>query len=60
MTLILDLRDNSKKNKDWETADIIRDKLSEINIQIKDTKDGSQWSGVWNHASLCGRFQHTS
>ena len=37
------LRDNSKKNKDWETADIIRDKLSEINIQIKDTRDGTNW-----------------
>ena len=39
----LDLRDNSKKNKDWEPADIIRDKLSEINIQIKDTRDGTNW-----------------
>ena len=43
MKLIIDLRDNSKKNKDWETADIIRDKLSEINIQIKDTRDGTNW-----------------
>ena len=43
MKLIIDLRDNSKKNKDWETADIIRDKLSEINIQIKDTREGTNW-----------------
>ena len=43
MKLIIDLRDNSKKNKDWETADLIRDKLSEINIQIKDTRDGTNW-----------------
>ena len=41
--LFIDLRDNSKKNKDWETADIIRDKLSEINIQIKDTREGTNW-----------------
>ena len=43
MELIIYLRDSSKKNKDWETADIIRDKLSEINIQIKDTKEGTNW-----------------
>ena len=44
MNLILDIRNNSKENKDWTTADKIRDGLKNLNIQIKDTKDGSQWS----------------
>ena len=44
MNLILDIRNNSKENKDWATADKIRDGLKNLNIQIKDTKDGSQWS----------------
>ncbi len=44
MNLILDIRNKSKENKDWATADKIRDGLKNLNIQIKDTKDGSQWS----------------
>ncbi len=44
MNLILDIRNKSKENKDWATADKIRDGLNNLNIQIKDTKDGSQWS----------------
>ena len=43
MSLILDIRDQSKENKDWETADKIRDRLSDLNIKIKDTKDGANW-----------------
>ena len=29
--------------KDWETADKIRDGLNNLNIEIKDTKDGASW-----------------
>jgi len=44
MNTILEIRQNAKANKDWATADKIRDDLNKLNIQIKDTKDGANWS----------------
>ncbi len=43
MTLLLDLRSQARKNKDFALSDHIRDRLSEAGIQIKDGKDGSSW-----------------
>jgi cysteinyl-tRNA synthetase len=44
MELIIDLRQNARQNKDWTTADKIRDKLNEINVVVKDGKDGTEWT----------------
>ena len=44
MELILELRQQARQNKDWSTADKIRDHLSNNNIVIKDGKDGTSWS----------------
>jgi cysteinyl-tRNA synthetase len=44
MNIIIELRKKSKENKDWGTADLIRDELSKLNISIKDSKDSSTWS----------------
>ena len=44
MNTILEIRKNAKESKDWATADKIRDELNKLNIQIKDTKDGADWS----------------
>ncbi len=44
MDTILNLRKDAKLNKDWSTADKIRDELGKLNIKIKDTKDGAEWS----------------
>ena len=44
MSLILEVRNKLKENKDWVTADKIRDGLNNINIEIKDNKDGSSWN----------------
>ena len=41
--LLLEIRLNSKKNKDWETSDLIRDKLKEAGIVVRDKKDGFDW-----------------
>ena len=41
--LLLDVRQEAKNHKDWQTADFIRNKLSEIGFEIKDTKDGAEW-----------------
>ena len=42
--LLLDLRLEAKKNKDWEKSDKIRNALTEAGFSIKDTKDGYEWS----------------
>ena len=41
--MILNLRLDAKKNKDFATSDKIRDALTEKGISIKDTKDGFEW-----------------
>jgi len=43
MGLLVELRGNAKTNKDWATADTIRDTLSQLGITIMDGKDGSTW-----------------
>ncbi|MCQ2286684.1 MAG: cysteine--tRNA ligase [Bacteroidales bacterium] len=43
MDLILDLRKEAKASKNWPMADAIRNKLTELGIVIKDTKEGSTW-----------------
>ncbi|MFN0032107.1 MAG: cysteine--tRNA ligase [Flavobacteriales bacterium] len=44
MQVVIDLRNQAKANKDFATSDKIRDSLSAINVQIKDTKEGTQWN----------------
>jgi len=43
ITLILNERQQAKIRKDFETSDRIRNKLNEIGIEIKDTKNGTEW-----------------
>ncbi|MFC0878391.1 cysteine--tRNA ligase [Saccharicrinis sp. FJH2] len=42
--MLLEMRMEAKKNKDWATADLIRNKLSEFGFEIKDTKEGFEWN----------------
>ncbi len=42
--LLLNLRVDAKNSKDWTTADKIRDGLNALGIEIKDTKEGFEWS----------------
>lgn len=42
--LLLNLRLEAKNNKDWGTADKIRNELSSLGVEIKDTKEGFEWS----------------
>jgi len=44
MELILDIRKQARDNKDWSTSDQIRDRLKAAGIEIKDTKEGIEWS----------------
>lgn len=41
--LLLNIRLEAKKNKDWEMSDKIRNELTAIGFEIKDTKDGFEW-----------------
>lgn len=43
MDIVLQLRSKAKETKDWSSADLIRDELNKLNIQVKDGKDGSSW-----------------
>ena len=44
MKTILEIRQEAKNRKDYATADRIRDELAKMNIQIKDTKEGTKWN----------------
>ena len=41
--LLLNMRLEAKLNKDWATSDKIRNELTALGFEIKDTKDGFEW-----------------
>ena len=43
MQLIIELRAMARANKDWGTADKIRDGLKELEIALEDRPDGTIW-----------------
>ncbi len=44
MEILLDLRQEARKNKDWATSDKLRDALQKLRIQVKDGKQGASWT----------------
>ena len=44
MNIVIELRKNAREQKDWATSDLIRDKLTEAGITVKDSADGTTWS----------------
>lgn len=42
--LLMEIRANAKQNKDWTTSDLIRDKLATLGFNVKDTKNGVEWT----------------
>jgi cysteinyl-tRNA synthetase len=47
MDLILEMRKEARTNKNWNTSDLIRDRLASLNIQVKDEKDGAvSWTSI--------------
>lgn len=42
--LLLNIRLEAKRNKDWATSDKIRNELTALGFTIKDTKDGFEWT----------------
>jgi len=44
ISMILEVRQQAKSQKDWATSDRIRDDLQKLGVSIKDGKDGATWS----------------
>ncbi|MCP4249070.1 MAG: hypothetical protein GY778_18655, partial [bacterium] len=42
-TLLVEVRDACKRQKDFATADLIRDKLTEAGTTVEDRPDGATW-----------------
>ena len=43
MELVLEIRKDAKEHQNWAVADAIRNKLNDLDIVIKDTKEGAIW-----------------
>ena len=43
MNVLIEVRASAKKNKDFETADLIRDRLAAAGITLEDRADGTSW-----------------
>lgn len=43
---LIEARNKARAEKNWAEADAIRDKLKEMNIVLKDTPNGVQWSFI--------------
>ncbi|TYP92933.1 cysteinyl-tRNA synthetase [Sphingobacterium allocomposti] len=46
MQIIINIRNEAKKNKDFTTSDRIREELQSIGIQLKDSKEGTLWNKI--------------
>lgn len=44
VSLLIELRNNARGNKDFATSDKIRDELAALGVQLKDGKDGTTFS----------------
>ena len=42
--ILIKLRDKARKNKDFEMADLIRNELNYIGVELEDMKDGSSYN----------------
>jgi cysteinyl-tRNA synthetase len=46
LDLVVNLRNEAKHNRDYATSDKIRDGLHKIGFQLKDSKEGTNWSKI--------------
>ena len=43
MQVMIDLRNRFREEKNFQGADMIRDRLAEAGIQLKDSREGTNW-----------------
>jgi cysteinyl-tRNA synthetase len=43
IALLVEVRSEARKQKNWALGDLIRDKLKELGVLIEDSKDGTSW-----------------
>ena len=43
---LIEKRETARKEKDWKTADKLRDKLKEKGILLEDTRQGIKWKQI--------------
>ena len=41
--LLVEIRNEARKQKNWAMSDLIRDRLKELGVAIEDSKDGTTW-----------------
>jgi cysteinyl-tRNA synthetase len=41
--ILLEVREKFRENQDWETSDLIRDRLQELGFDVEDMDDGAEW-----------------
>jgi len=46
MDLLIDIRENARKDKNWALADTIRNRLNDIGIALEDRQDGTSWKFI--------------
>lgn len=42
--MLIKIREQARADKNWALSDQVRDELSELGIQLKDGKDGTEYS----------------
>jgi cysteinyl-tRNA synthetase len=43
ISLLIEVRSELRKQKNWAMSDLIRDRLKELDVAIEDSKDGTTW-----------------
>lgn len=43
VSLLVEVRTEMRKQKNWAMSDLIRDKLKELGVTVEDGKDGTTW-----------------
>ena len=43
VSFLIELREKARENKNWKEADLIRNRLQEIGIEVLDTPRGTEW-----------------
>ena len=46
MNILIDLRAELRKNKMYDLADMIRDRLKDAGVVLEDSKDGAKWKKI--------------